>query len=232
MQWHIEDDRIFVKTSKNDGFEEYCDVFYVSKTFCNIISKKRYAEITLLADDEEVKIILPMSVAKSDSAVLHLINYGLDVEDSEKSRYVVKTILTETEKTAPIEYFHSVQGFAKVGKYDVFAGPKMIGHPEKESSFLRLEKNKDSTYDPKTPFEQSGTFEEWRDGIAEFIKGNIPLQLAVIVGVSSIVSAFLQRIGLIDCTVIITYIGRSSTGKTSSAMISAAEWGPVEIGKV
>lgn len=231
MQWYSEKNRIHVKTSKNDDFEDFCNEFFVSKTLCNIVSKKRYAEITLLADDEKVQIILPMSVAKSDAAVSHLINYGLDVEDSEKARYVVKTILSETEKTAPIEYFHNIQGFAKVGKYEVFAGPKMLGHPTKESIFLRLEKNSDGTYSLKTPFEQIGTFEDWRAGIINFLKGNIPIQLAVIVGVSSIVSAFLQRIGLIDCTVIITFVGRSSTGKTTSAMVSAAEWGPVEVGK-
>lgn len=231
MNWYIENDRIFVKTSKDDDFKEYCNKFFVSKTICNIITKRRFAEITLLADEEEVKIILPMGVAKSDVAVSHLVNYGLDIEDSEKSRYIVKSILSETEKVAPIEYFHSVQGFAKVGKYDVFAGPQMLGHPTKESTFLRLEKNSDGTYVIKTPFEQSGSFEEWRAGIMKFIKGNIPLQLAAIVGVSSIVSAYLQRIGLIDCTIIITYVGRSSTGKTSSAMASASEWGSVEIGK-
>ena len=231
MQWYVENDRIYIKTSKNENFEEYCNDFFVSKTLCNLITKKRFAEITLNADDEEVKIILPMSVAKSDSAVSHLVNYGLDVEDSEKARYVVKTILSETEKTAPIEYFHNVQGFAKIGKYNVFAGPTMLGHPEKESSFLRLEKNSDGTYSLKTPFEQSGTFIEWRSGIAKFIKCNIPLQLAVVVGVCSMVSAYLQRIGLIDCTIIITYVGRSSTGKTTSAMFSASEWGSVEIGK-
>lgn len=231
MQWYIENNRIYVKTSKNENFKEYCSEFFVSKTLCNIVTQKRFAEITLLADGEEVKIILPMAIAKSDSAVSHLINYGLDVKDSEKARYVVKTILSETEKTAPIEYFHNVQGFAKIGKYNVFAGPTMLGHPEKESSFLRLEKNSDGTYSLKTPFEQSGTFIEWRNGIAKFIKGSIPLQLAVVVGVCSMVSAYLQRIGLIDCTIIITYVGRSSTGKTTSAMFSASEWGSVEIGK-
>lgn len=231
MQWYVEQNRIFVKTSKNENFEEFCNEFFVSKTLCNIVSKKRYAEITLFADDEEVKIILPMSVAKSDAAVSHLINYGLDVEDSEKARYVVKTILSETEKTALIEYFHNIQGFARIGKYEVFAGPTMLGHPEKESNFLRLEKNSDGTYSVKTPFEQSGTFIEWRNGIAKFIKGNIPLQLAVVVGVCSMVSAYLQRVGLIDCTIILTFVGRSSTGKTSSAMVSASEWGSVEIGK-
>jgi len=231
MQWYVENDRTYIKTSKNENFKEYCSEFFVSKTLCNIVTQKRFAEITLLADGEEVKIILPMAIAKSDSAVSHLVNYGLDVEDSEKARYVVKTILSETEKTAPIEYFHNVQGFAKIGKYNVFAGPTMLGHPEKESSFLRLEKNSDGTYSLKTPFEQSGSLGEWREGIKKFIKGNIPLQLAVIVGVSSVVSAYLQRIGLVDCTIIVTFIGRSSTGKTSSAMVSASEWGPVEIGK-
>lgn len=231
MQWTVENDRIYVKTSKNENFEEYCNDFFVSKTLCNLITKKRFAEITLNADDEEVKIILPMSVAKSDSAVSHLVNYGLDVEDSDKSRYVVKTILSETEKTAPIEYFHNVQGFAKVDKYDVFAGPQMLGHPTKESTFLRLEKNNDGTYDPKTPFEEKGTFEEWRNGIAKFIEGNIPLQIAVIVGVSSVVSAFLQRRGLTDCTIIITFIGKSGSGKTTSAMISVSPWSPVEVGR-
>ena len=231
MQWYVENDRIYIKTSKNENFEEYCNDFFVSKTLCNLITKKRFAEITLNADEEEVKIILPMGVAKSDSAVSHLVNYGLDVEDSDKSRYVVKTILSETEKTAPIEYFHNVQGFAKVDKYDVFAGPKMLGHPEKESIFLRLEKNNDGTYDPKTPFEEKGTFEEWRNGIAKFIEGNIPLQIAVIVGVSSVVSAFLQRRGLTDCTIIITFIGKSGSGKTTSAMISVSPWSPVEVGR-
>ena len=231
MNWYVENDRIYVKTSKDDGFEEYCNEFFVSKTLCNLITKKRFAEITLLADEEEVKIILPMGVAKSDSAVSHLINYGLDIEDSEKSRYIVKNILSETEKVAPIKYFHNVQGFAKVGKYDVFAGPKMLGHPTKESTFLRLEKTNDGTYEPKTPFEQSGTFEEWRAGIMGFIKNSIPLQLAFVIGVSSMVSAYLQRIGLIDCTIIITFIGRSSTGKSTSMMCSASEWGSVEIGK-
>ena len=231
MNWYVENDRIFVKTSKSDDYEECCNEFFVSKTLCNLITKKRFAEITLLADEEEVKIILPMGVAKSDAAVSHLVNYGLDIEDSEKSRYIVKSILSETEKVAPIEYFHSVQGFAKVGKYDVFAGPKMLGHPEKESIFLRLEKNNDGTYDPKTPFEEKGTFEEWRNGIAKFIEGNIPLQIAVIVGVSSVVSAFLQRRGLTDCTIIITFIGKSGSGKTTSAMISVSPWSPVEVGR-
>lgn len=231
MQWYLENNRIYVKTSKNENFKEYCSEFFVSKTLCNIITKRRFAEITLLADEEEVKIILPMGVAKSDAAVSHLVNYGLDIEDSEKSRYIVKSILSETEKVAPIEYFHSVQGFAKVDKYDVFAGPQMLGHPTKESTFLRLEKNNDGTYDPKTPFEEKGTFEEWRSGIAEFIKGNIPLQLAAVAGVCSIVSAYLQRYGLVDGTIMITFVGKSSTGKTTSLMISASAWSPVETGK-
>ena len=231
MNWYVENGRIFVKTSKSDDYEECCNEFFVSKTLCNIITKKRFAEITLFADEEEVKIILPMGVAKSDSAVSHLINYGLDIEDSEKSRYIVKNILSETEKVAPIKYFHNVQGFAKAGKYDVFAGPKMLGHPTKESTFLRLEKTNDGTYEPKTPFEQSGTFEEWRAGIIEFIKNNIHLQLAVVVGVLSIVAAYLQRYGLIDGTIMITFVGKSSTGKTTSAMLSASPWSPVEVGK-
>ncbi|WP_245339051.1 DUF927 domain-containing protein, partial [Staphylococcus sp. GDX8P65P] len=72
----------------------------------------------------------------------------------------------------------------------------------------------------KYDLQPKGTFEGWWQMYLDEVKGNLLLELAVIFGVSSLVTAFLKTKHEVEFAgTIFSFMGNSSTGKSTAAAL-------------
>lgn len=231
MAWKIDGKKIVVSTKNSEEEDVFCNAFYIEEVLRDLFQNNFFAKMFVSAEDTPSKFIVPMSVACSDKIFDPLTNYGLDLQKNKDNQEFVEDVIGSTEGDAVRRYIHGHKGLFEVDGHTVFLGSEMLGHPTKESKYLKLVKISDVVYKESSCFTAKGDFETWRDGMANFVKDNPALQLALVVGASSVPSAYLRKNGLLEGTLTLSFVGASSTGKTSAAGVASSIWSSPKIGE-
>lgn len=142
-----------------------------------------------------------------------LVRHGLSVPDVKEYRITIAEILFDTEKAAIKTYAHKKVGFHK------FKGKLYYwGHDVCSSKFQ-------SRYVGNLNLDHRGTFESWHEGVFSLVKAFPATAVALAMGASAPVVYLLQRVSVVDESIITSIIGRSSVGKTTMLKLAASVWG-------
>lgn len=208
-----------------------CNSFGIEEVYRDLFKNNFFAKMNVSVGNSDSTFIVPMSVVSSDKIFDPLTDHGLDLQKNKDNLEFIEEIIGSSEADAPRRYFHSHKGLSEVDGHLVFLGDEMIGHPTKESRYTNLVKDKDGTFEANSCFSSKGDFESWREGMLGFIKDNTSLQLSLVIGASSVPSAYYRKIGLLEGTLTIAFVGPSSGGKTTYAGAGSSVWSSPKIGE-
>lgn len=152
------------------------------------------------------------------SGLLKLAKYGADVTENnvltlvnvlqdEKNRF-------EISKTYTPKHYHTHLGWDKFKNQPIFKGFNVIS--KKDTNGIPFVTSK---YDGEYYITPKGDYKQWKELIKEQVIGNAPLELAVIIGLSAVVNAYVGK--QFDCdNLLIHLLGESTTGKTTAGILA------------
>ena len=128
MVWEYRDNRIFGSLS-NDDEELYdiCERVETCKKTVNLLTGEESIDILLYTEYDVKPITLSRDEISEKEIITTLTKYGLTLPEDEGCATLLKSVITDTEKTAPIEYFHKEVGFIKFRGNFCFLGHSPIG---------------------------------------------------------------------------------------------------------
>lgn len=148
-------------------------------------------------------------VIKKRSEVLSVSDDLYDYGATFTSKKDFKDVMLYEESKAPIAYIHSGLGWSEYEDRKIFKAHSAIGI--------------ESTYNGKIDIKPKGSSDEWKDIIKEYAMPQIPLQLAIALGLSAVTAGFLEN--EISETLLVHIFGESSRGKTTAAMLAVSTAG-------
>lgn len=176
----------------------------ITKIYVDLEEKTQSYKLKIDNNGFVNEIIMKRSEVLSVSDDLY--DYGVTFT----SKKDFKDVMLYEESKAPIEYIHSGLGWS-VNK----EGEKIF----KAHSAIGVE----STYNGKIDIKPKGSFEDWKIGIEKYAMPQIPLQLAIVLGLSAVTAGFLQD--EMDGSIFVHLYGESSKGKTTAAMLALSTAG-------
>jgi putative DNA primase/helicase len=140
--------------------------------------------------------------------IQELLDVGVDVGDH-NVRDVLR-FLSYQEEAAIVKNIHTRVGFGDLNGSPIFKHWKAIGC--------------DSTYKGNLLIEPNGAFEEWKKIIEREVIGHPPLELALVLGLSSPVAVKISKETALEVLVFHIY-GDSTIGKTTMARVFVSPFG-------
>ena len=134
-----------------------------------------------------------------------LLDYGAEIVSPKD----FKNIMYLRESTAPVRYIHSGIGWDEYKGNRIFKAYSAVGWK--------------SAYNGKFDIKPTGSFEEWKNTIVEYVLPQVTLQLITILGLSSVTMGFLQD--EMDGSIFVHIYGKSSKGKTTAGMAAISTAG-------
>ena len=145
-----------------------------------------------------------------DKLVLH----GLSIIETDRSYAALRDAVNESERQAPVVYYHESLGFREIQGTQCFLGWKPIGNlPAKYLSSRNLGMQK--------MLEPRGSFDAWKAFVRKHVVPNTELTLALMLGATGPVSYVLREEGEFDSVPVWALINKSSRGKTTSLFLIA-----------
>lgn len=212
-EFYVEKDGAFyVWSDKNKEYSEYvCRALHIENILIDCHSHLCELCVSFqVKDGSLVEIILPKGSFAQNAFLKPLVERGLDILDSGIA--ALKKILREEEKKARVSYGHRCLGFSSMDELNVYYLDASQG-TERESVFLG-EQNVWAT----------GSEERWLETVKKQMQGNISLQIALAVGFSAPLVAKLNAYSNTD-NLLVSLVGRTSTGKTTALKLMASIWG-------
>lgn len=210
------DHGLYLSKKKEKGSEDaenifICEYLAITKIFSDLVRKTVKIELTYYMQGMLNTIVLERSILAHNLLRTELFNLGIGITES--NFRLIQEWLLYTEEVAEICYTHADLGFHYVnGKkaylLDCYYGPDLI----------------ESEYNGDLDLKPKGSLEKFKEMIFEEVKGNVRLELAFIIGLASIIVSFLKDI-LSSNVFLFHFTGDSSTGKTSSALLSLSSYG-------
>ena len=140
-------------------------------------------------------------------------DYGLNISNLNEYNVTLGEVLQDTEKSVPIQREYDKLGYIISNKKLYFAASSI--YPENHT--LCLKKG--------TATKSKGTFESWREELLPYIEDNEYLQLALAISASAPTLKLLQYYNIIHESMMFSYIGESSSGKTLALSLGASIYG-------
>ncbi|SIS41522.1 DUF927 domain-containing protein [Salimicrobium flavidum] len=142
-----------------------------------------------------------------------LLDTGLDVFDHKAKKVI--SYLSVQEEYAPLEYNHSHVGWAVHEGKPVYKHLKAINTDGSLTS---------SYIGEEPPLKSTGTLEKWNSLINQEVIGTPTLELALVMGFSSVIVGLINIDGEIDSLVFHLW-GDSTKGKTTAAKLAVSPFG-------
>ena len=199
-------------------------------------------------DGDEKKVVTMSSCMAVEAKFWHalentekiIISNGKDKEHTFES-----DILTTRKLPSLIKYGHSInESYIKDLSYalqlmrdelptsDLYDGSGIIETPHGyivmiDTIYTSKQYDKLSSLDPIVdsayPLEPKGTFKDWLNMYINEVKGHLLLELAVVFGISALVTSFLKYKSEIEFAgIIFSFTGQSSTGKSTAAALAVS----------
>lgn len=145
-----------------------------------------------------------------------LVKYGVDINPSNKRQ--VLTALTRSRMNAINAFVYDVYGWRTLKLGTVFLHANAITHEGPQSCY----RQSDSA---RLDLRPRGSYTDWLSMYNTHVKGNTPLELAVVLGTSSVILNYLATQYPDLKTLIVHLNGQSSQGKTTAAMLALSVGG-------
>lgn len=195
----------WIHSKKGSSFYAYGGAVYLDEVSADIDTAQKEMKLHFnLSTEQKVTINLPRADL-TESKIQGLAEYGVQVNKN-TAVALIKTIENQ-EPSARLCMKYKKLGFATFEGSKIFKGYKAIGTKADYAGKLRV-----------TP---KGTYENWRAMVQNEVIGQIPLEFTLAVAVSGLLVDFLKgRMSLEN--VVCHYIGQSSTGKTTAALLAVS----------
>lgn len=204
-----------IPSKKKDA--ENQDVFIASL----IVITSRYidpnskVEKIILSDFNNTELIEEADILSSQKLPT-IIKFGFNV--NEKYIRDLGFILQQMRAQTPLSPMYQGVGVINTENYSIIS----LDEPYVSKKVLSSLKE-DILCDTQYDLQPKGTFEGWWQMYLDEVKGNLLLELAVIFGASSLVTAFLKSKYEVEFTgTIFSFTGNSSTGKSTAAALAVS----------
>ena len=148
--------------------------------------------------------------------VEQLVKFGVDINMSNKRN--VLTALTQSRRKAKNYFVYDAYGWKSVKDEPVFLHTNVIS----KSGINKQFSQSDSA---RLDLGPAGSYESWLSMYQTYVKGNTPLEFAVVLGASSAVLSHMNNNYPDLKTLIVHMNGQSSQGKTTAAMLALSVGG-------
>ncbi|EJX19339.1 DUF927 domain-containing protein [Staphylococcus condimenti] len=200
--------------TKGDDYKTFCmsNAIVITKRFIDPITK---IEKIVLSDLDKIEIVEDADILSSFK-LPSLIKYGFSI--NEKYTKQLGFALQQMRAKTPISTLKEGVGVLNYNNVPFISlnkahFNKSIANEQRNAIMCK------SKYD----LEPKGTFEGWWQMYLDEVKGNLLLELAVIFGVSSLVTAFLKTKHEVEYFgTIFSFMGNSSTGKSTAAALAVS----------
>ncbi|EHJ07405.1 cassette chromosome replicative helicase [Staphylococcus simiae] len=206
-----------VKNTK-DQYENFqiSSFIYIKNRFKDPVTK---FEKLIITDGQGLELVETADILTSFK-LTGLIKYGFNINEVFIKH--LSYVLQSMRKSLPLSKLYTGVGVLTTSDGDIIIS---LDEPYFNSNTSSIQDNEiicDSKYDlaPK------GTLDNWINMYKTEVEGNIPMELATIFGISSIVTAFLKTHHQIEFPgIIFSFTGQSSTGKSTAAMLAVSTAG-------
>ncbi len=210
MKTKIENDGLYIYDKDEKKYFYLCRYININKIATDILTGDVQIEIEYIHNQEVRTMILPREVFVKNKLLNELPAKGIDVTD--KNVIKVLDYLLYSEQHANHLNFHEQVGWEEIEGNRVFLLQDIYGIN------IQSEYKGDLNICPK------GTYEEWKALMEEEVIGNHPLELALVLGLSSPLASLLKKLLGLDVLFFHIY-GNSTTGKTTALSVATSTFG-------
>lgn len=202
---------LYCPIEKSDNYFELCGDVDIYRKYINLITKEVNIHIRYWNDNQYNDLFIPRKDLTKTGLVGVLPSRGVQI--TENSVGVLLDYLLYREKLAKTFYIHDRIGFATIN------GQRVFLHHRAHSQSGNIQ----SYYRGSLALTPKGTIEGELDLIKSEVLHNIPLECSWSIGFASTILCILRNSIAIDNFFAHMY-GRSSSGKTTSSLISLSPW--------
>ena len=187
------------------------------KNICeNIEDGTQFYELEYNKNGKYTTLLLPL-YKFNRAGLLELKQFGIDVNENNVNTLISVLQNQEYELNyvdkEPVKYFYKQIGWYKCKGQYIFRGYSAISTNE-SGQLVNISK-----YNGDYNLSIKGNLSGWKDFIKREVIGYTPLELAVILGLSSVLNGYLGD--AVDCpNILVNLVGDSSSGKTTASMLA------------
>ena len=215
--WKIKGKKIWVAEDEdNPKYTPLCCLFEVIEKIVDSLSGKEKVKIRISNGYRNPEITIDRKEISEGGIIEELTTYGVSIFINDTTKEIVKSVLLDTETSAPTTMHHSRVGFVNIDGKEIFLNHKAYGDiPDwlSESTFVNEQ------------LAPRGTLSDYRKFILMEIAENPKLSLALSLGVTAPVAHILKKHGVFYETLLWGFCGESSTGKTTSLLTMLSIFG-------
>lgn len=206
--------------------EVLCENVYVSAIRRNIITDAQTAKVVIEQPDGNDATVYCSKEEIYDPSFKRLKKHGLNLIETKGTAHLLLKHIKESVSECVITNVHSVLGFHMCKDKLTFFADK--AYPKEiESSYI------ESSYNESSIYSRSCKPSEWRDGVVKLIQGNPYMQLALSLGAVACTNYYLHNVLNISevsaNTPMFSFIGHTSSGKTTALTLAASMWGSTKM---
>ena len=188
-----------------------------------VILEKR---IALLSGEESLLVKVPSSgnsipfrISRDEltkrSFFQKLVLHGLSAIENDETYEWLRESIDESERKAPVVYYHDQLGFREVDGKTCFLGYHPVGNlSEKMLSSVNI--------DRRDCLEPRGSFDEWRRFVRKYFASHTERSLILLLGATAPVAYVLKETGVFTDLPIWAAVNSTSTGKTTMLGVIAS----------
>lgn len=212
-QWKFQGDEIFVALDNSGTYSHFSCKYEVLKKKVDVISGLERVVIKIYNQYRNPEIELAREELTEEIIINKLTKYGVSIFNAPDDQALVKEILMDTEGTAPIFFYHNKLGFETINDCEVFLAGRLYGSCSGQIG---------SSVHYSDQMQPKGTLNKYRKFLIREVCQHPKLALALILGVTAPVVHILKKNHIFYETLLWSFCGESSTGKTTMllAMLS------------
>ena len=214
---------LIIPAKKNEDDDKKVFISSPIVITARFIDPETKVEKIILSDFNNTELIEEADILSSQK-LPSIIKFGFNINE----KYVrdLGFILQQMRAKTPVSAMYQGVGVINTENYPIISLDEPYVSKKVQHSL-----NQEILCDIQYDLQPKGTFEDWWQMYLDEVKGNLLLELAVIFGVSSLVTAFLKTKHEVEFAgTIYSFMGNSSSGKSTSAALLASLAGNVNKG--
>ncbi|WP_150868195.1 cassette chromosome replicative helicase [Staphylococcus aureus] len=214
---------LIIPAKKNEDDDKKVFISSPIVITARFIDPETKVEKIILSDFNNTELIEEADILSSQKLPT-IIKFGFNV--NEKYTRDLGFILQQMRTQTPISPMYQGVGVISTENYPIISLDEPYVSKKVQHSL-----NEDILCNTQYDLQPKGTFRNWWQMYLDEVKGNLLLELAVVFGVSSLVSAYLKAKHEVEFAgTIFSFVGNSSSGKSTSGALSASVAGNVNNG--
>lgn len=210
-----------------------CEEFDVVEKWIDLISKSAYLKIVTWLNGEPSYTTIERKKFTKETLATILRDRGLNFYSDNDTVTALFDYATLKDSNLSVRFFHSTRGFKRLGGELCYLNYNVIGtssNKGKSSINMTLAENGDFEKNEET--EMRGSFDGWLQVINDEVLSNIPLEIALALGVSAPIAHLLREQSAFSEVTLVALVGCSTTGKTTALRLMASIWGSIQEGRI